>query len=360
MIGGDGMKKTAVLTYCEWNSYGSILQAYGLKTALAELGCGETIYKTFRMESPLHKRVKKDIKSMLRFARSLSVIKKLQRAYLNNTAFIEEQFSIVYYDGYEELKKTIPENDCYLAGSDQVWNPSAPQKEFFLDFNTYGKKRLSYAASFGVLSIGREHEDYIRRMLSSFSSISVREKSMVPVIRSLDPSLTPEVHIDPTFLVSDGDWRRSVSARADVPERYILVYVLYRDNNLNDALARLSKRTGLPVISVQLGSSPVYADKRLYDCDVREFLWLIDRAEYVVTSSFHGLAFSIIFHKRFSAVVNPSAPTRLTDLMELLSIENCSVDHIDTDFCVDYEAVDRKIKEEKDRSYAYLRRALSE
>lgn len=354
------MKKAAVLTYCEWNSYGSILQAYGLKKALEKSGCSETIYKTFQMESPLHKRVKKDIKSMLRYARSLSVIKKLQRAYRNNTAFIEENFSIVYYDGFEQLRNIIPENDYFLVGSDQVWNPSAPQKEFFLDFNTYGKKRLSYAASFGVLSIGSEHEDYIRRMLSSFSSISVREKSMVPVIRSLDPSLTPEVHIDPTFLVPDDDWRRMYSARADVPERYILVYVLYRDNKLNDELARLSKRTGLPVISVQLGTSSVYADKRIYDCDVKEFLWLIDHAEYVVTSSFHGLAFSIIFHKRFSASVNPSAPTRLTDLMELLSIENCSVDRLDAGFCVDYDAVDRRIEEEKERSFAYLRRALSE
>ena len=352
------MKKIAVLTYCEWNSYGSILQAYGLKYALDLLGFSETIYKTFRMESPLRKRIKKDIKSVLRYLKSLSYTNKLQRAYNNNTSFIDENFDIVYYNGYDELKASIPENDFYLAGSDQVWNPSAPQKEFFLDFNTYSKKKLSYAASFGVLDIAPEHEDYMRRMLSDFTEISVRERSIVPVIKSLDPGLSVRVHIDPTFLIESEEWRNIARYRADVPERYILVYVLYRDNQLNSELKRLSERTGLPVISVQFGSGTVYADRRIYDCDVREFLGLIDRAEYVVTSSFHGLAFSVIFNKRFSAVINPSAPTRLTDLMELLGIENCAVGELDTAFSADYDAVNKTAEKERERTFEYLRSVL--
>ena len=114
------------------------------------------------------------------------------------------------------------------------------------------------------------------------------------------------------------------------------------------------------MVSVQSSTGTVYADKRIYDCDVKEFLWLIDHAEYVVTSSFHGLAFSVIFNKQFSAVINPTAPTRLTDLLELFSIENCSPDRIDTEFCVDYGKVNRKIEAEKDRGVSYLRRVLSE
>lgn len=353
------MKKIAVITYCEWNSYGSILQAYGLKKTLEGLGCEETIYKTFQMESPVHKRVKKNIKSIAGYVLSLPKLKKLNRVYQRNFGFIQSNFHIVYYKGYEALRSSIPACDGYLAGSDQVWNPEAPQKEMFLDFDTYGKKRLSYAASFGVSSIKDEHRAYITERLQCFDAISVREPSMVPVIQKLHPQLSPQVHIDPVFLLSRDAWRSLSAKREGIPSRYILVYALYWNSEINRDVMRLSKEQNLPVISVQLRKRQIYSDKKLLDCDIREFLWLIDHAAYVITSSFHGLAFSLIFQKKFSAVINPQAPDRLTDLLALFSLENRAIRELSPDMQIDYPMVERKIAEEKDRSVQYLRSVLS-
>lgn len=354
------MKKVAVLTYCEWNSYGSILQAYGLKKAIESLGYTETIYKTFRMESPIRKRVKKTLKSIAKYLLTLPHLKEINRIYKNNSDFIDENFSICFYNGYEDLKNSAPAADFYLTGSDQVWNPDAIRKEMFLDFNTSQKPRLSYAASFGSQKISEESSSYIKKTLNTFDSISVREKSMVSIIKDMDPDLDPQVHIDPTFLLPAEEWAKCSSERKGVPKKYILVYALYWNSEFNKELEALSDTTGLPVVSVQLGKRAIYCQKKLMDCDVHEFLWLIKNAEYVITSSFHGLAFSVIFNKKFSAVINPDAPSRLNDLLDCFSIENCGIRELPESFSADYKSVNKRIEEERGKGIEYLRSILYE
>ncbi len=352
------MKKVAVITYCEWNSYGSICQAYGLKKTIESLGCTETIYKTFRMESPLRKRVKKSLKSIAKYLLTLPHLKKINRIYKNNSAFIDENFSICYYNGYEDLKDSVPEADFYLTGSDQVWNPDEIRKEMFLDFNTGQKPRISYAASFGSQKMSEENRRYIEKSLNTFDVISVREKSMISIIKDMDPDLNPQVHIDPTFLLPADEWVKCSSERKDIPKKYILVYALYWNSELNKELAALSETTDLPVVSVQLGKRAIYCQKTLLDSDVREFLWLIKNAEYVITSSFHGLAFSIIFNKKFSAAINPDAPSRLKDILECFSIDNCGIRELPSGFSADYKSVNKKIEEEREKGIGYLRSIL--
>ena len=88
---------------------------------------------------------------------------------------------------------------------------------------------------------------------------------------------------------------------------------------------------------------------------VGEFLWLIDNAEYVVTSSFHGVAFSTILEKRFSAVVNEKLPSRISNLMELLDIPYVDIEKLDKDANLfDYQTIDKNISFEKERSIKYL------
>lgn len=354
------MKKIGVITYCEWNSYGSVCQAYGLKKALEQLDCRETIHKTFRMESPLRKRVKKTPKSIVKYLVSLAHLRGLNRIYKNNNAFIEENFSICYYNGYEDFKASIPEEDVYLAGSDQVWNPDAMQKEMFLDFDTHNKPRVSYAASFGSQNMNDESRQYIKNALKSFQSISVREGSMIPIIKAMDPDLEPQVHIDPTFLLPAEEWVSCSSERKGVPKKYILVYALYWSSELNKELIALSDSTRLPVVSIQLSKRAIYCQKKLMDCDLREFLWLIKNAEYVITSSFHGLAFSVMFNKKFSAVINPDAPSRLNDLLDRFSIENCGIGDLPAGFSADYKSVNKIIEDERGKGIDYLRSILYE
>ena len=192
--------------------------------------------------------------------------------------------------------------------------------------------------------------------LKNFDSISVREEDMVPVIQKyIDKHVLQ--HIDPTFLISAAEWRRYEN-RYDIKKPYILVYALYWDRGLNDCLKKLHKKTGYQIISIQDGIRPIYANKRVLDAGPEEFLWLIDHAQAVVTSSFHGTAFSVIFNKSFYPVLNPNAPSRINSLVKTLHIPIAATLNMLMDFSPDYTKVNNYIKREKQRSIDYLRREI--
>ena len=106
------------------------------------------------------------------------------------------------------------------------------------------------------------------------------------------------------------------------------------------------------------GLSHVYADRHLFDVGVEEFLWLIEHAEYVITSSFHGVAFSILFRKKFAPLINPQLPSRIENLLDILEVPSVSLDELDkaTDF--KYDAVFMNIERELKRSLEFLKGAI--
>ena len=96
--------------------------------------------------------------------------------------------------------------------------------------------------------------------------------------------------------------------------------MLYWDKSCKEKIKRLKKQTGMKVYAIADGLSNVCADAVLYDVGVEEFLWLVDNAKYVITSSFHGTAFAAIFNKKFSTIINPKAPSRIENIMNKLSL----------------------------------------
>ena len=102
----------------------------------------------------------------------------------------------------------------------------------------------------------------------------------------------------------------------------------------------------------------MYGNKKIYDADPGQFLWLIDNAEAVVTSSFHGVAFSLIFNKKLSAVVNPALPSRINDLLDLLNVEKKEITSV-LDFNLEnYNQINEQIEKERNRSITYLKEIL--
>ena len=136
--------------------------------------------------------------------------------------------------------------------------------------------------------------------------------------------------------------------------------MIYWNPSCKEQLQELKRRTGLPVYAVCSSLSRVYADKKLFDVGVEEFLWLIDHAEYVVTSSFHGVAMSTVFGKKFAAVVNPDSPSRIHHLMRTLGIPEVSISELDSAGDFDYSAINDKILQERGRAIQYLKEAISE
>ena len=192
------MKSVKIVTYCNCSSIGSVLQSFALKKALLSNG--------YKSQIILERKKQRKInilapKQLCRDIFKLMLKKKLDLANQKRRDFISEHIDTIYYNDYQDLINIAAndETECYLAGSDQIWNPRWCNPVFFLDF-AKNKKRLSYAASMGntVVSDGKK-EEFIR-MLENFETISVRESECAEVIRSLTGKCS-DVHIDPTFLI---------------------------------------------------------------------------------------------------------------------------------------------------------------
>lgn len=251
------------------------------------------------------------------------------------------------YNSYEELKNDLPDADCYIVGSDQVWNPACTTHDFknrnrvlqsfFLDFVPDSIPRLAYAASFGTINFPKEWLDFVTPMLQKFSFISVREKSGVMICNNCmrtSEKMHDNVHwvCDPTLLLSSLDYRtlyklyqakdrsQHLYVKDHSEERYILLYYVDNGGEFNiDAVYDFAKEKGLNVYYITANG---YIDKysKIFP-NVPQWLELVDHATYVITNSFHCCVFSIIFHKQFCAIPlngkNGGMNDRLNSLFEI-------------------------------------------
>lgn len=349
-------KNVRVITYCTWKSIGSILQAYALSSTLNSLGYDNELWLEEKNRSTEKHKFSRP-KAVVKHCLELLVDKKIDIAYEKRCSFIDMKMKVTYFSHYDAFTSALGRNDSYvyLAGSDQIWNPDACNPICFLDF-AKNKHCISYAASMGKTKIQRENETFFEEKLKNFDHISVREQECVDVL-SRYTNKDISVNIDPTFLVNANAWR-SLEKSYKIKEPYILLYMLYWDSSYNEQIIALKKRTGLPVYAICSGVSRVYADKRLYDVGVEEFLWLVDHAEYVITSSFHGVAFSILFCKKFTAVINPRLPSRIENILNVLEAPRVSIDELDRTDGFKYDAVFSNIEREHQRSIKYLKEAI--
>lgn len=348
------MKSIRIVTFCTCSSIGSILQSFALKKALLNKGYESKLLLECEKEKKIN--IFKP-KHLIREFFQIYLNKKITLANQKRKNFISEYIDVIYYEDYSELIDISAKDnaDCYLAGSDQIWNPGWCPPVFFLDF-IKDKRRVSYAASMGNTVFSDEKKMDFIRMIKNFNRISVRESECSDIIKALT-GMNSEVHIDPTFLIEADEWRKYESAYG-IDEPYILLYMLYWDDALTHKVKELQKRTGLKVHTIKNGLSGAYGDKILYDVGVEEFLWLVDHAEYVVTSSFHGVAMSTIFNKKFAAVVNPASPSRIENLLKVLSIPHVDINDLDSADNFDYTVINQKILEERERGIKYLQEAL--
>lgn len=349
------MNEVFIVTYCTCKSNGSILQAYALSTALSQMGYDNSI--CIENTQNINKK-KLSYRVLLKKIARISVKKKILLAEKKKEYFISKNIPIKHlkdYQAFEKMAEVHP-NAVFLAGSDQIWNPKKLNPIFFLSF-AHNRKCISYAASMGDTEVPNEKKEQIGKWLHSFRRISVREKACVGSLQELcERELT--VNIDPTFLVDVEFWR-NIEHPYPIRQPYILLYMLYWDKECKKKIMSLKRRTGLPVYAICPDVSRVYADHYIFDVGIEEFIWLIDHAEYVITSSFHGVALSIQFQKRFATVINKALPSRFENLSETLSIPIVDIDDLDkTTTSWNYDVVSRKILSERKRSLEYLKEAI--
>ncbi len=351
-------KKVYVSTFCVMTSYGSILQSFALKKVLEKIGVTSVIlneksdnninsYKFYRKGFG----IKDLIYNLDRFLNK----KQISERFKKNLAFIDKNMDIETVESYSDLKTKDFDTDIFLAGSDQIFHPDVCNPLFFLDFAPLNSKKISYAASMGSLDIRDEKKQEFVRLINNFDYISLRENDSEELVSSLtDKEVT--VNCDPTFLFTADEWR-SIEKPCNIKGKYILVFPIYWHKSLNKELESLHKRTGLPIVLIS-DNFWIYHQKIIKNAGVDEFLWLIDNAEYVVTSSFHGAALSLNFNKKVSMVINNKAPSRLNSLSKLFDYPIIPIGDIDRFEGFDFDKVNKIKEAETQRSLLYLKRTI--
>lgn len=346
-----------IVTYCTPSSVGSILQSLGLKRALSKLEINSAVLqlgdrKTYSLCAP------KTVKELYHFPAKCIRHREFVSGFDKCCGFMDKYLDFERFKSYDDLSEECLSNGVFIAGSDQIWNPAIGinrLKFFFLEFCKDNKK-ISYAASMGKENIPQELEESYRSWLDGFDYVSVRESEAK---RSLEPLTNKKIEInpDPVFFLTAEEWC-AYEQPYPVKGKYILVYAIHWDKKLNVSLRRLHRQTGLPIIAIKNVPSTVYCNKACCDVGPAEFLWLIDHAEYVVSSSFHGIAFSAVFHKKFSAVINPIAPSRINCLLNIFDLPEVKIDELTTCDAFNYGEVELKFSQERERSMDYLRNSL--
>jgi len=214
--------------------------------------------------------------------------------------------------------------DICVSGSDQIWNPLVtngfPDPVYFLRMAPSGIRKVSISSSLGDYKFDNgKFNSLMRKWLEEYTCISVREEASAAALErhcGIHAEHTP----DPVFLLKAEEWDKYVAWRADVRKPYLLVYPMKHTGKLVDAGRRLAEKWSLFMVCI--GDCAGLRDKSyIEDAGPEQFLGLIRNAEFVLTNSFHALAFSVIFEKPFFCVTDAHNPGRLRDFLRIMHLE---------------------------------------
>lgn len=283
--------KTGIITFHWGTNYGGILQAYALQEFIKKLGCEaeiinyapltfrDSFFRCFRTKSP-----RAAIKNFLEYIKEQHFI-FFRKKYLITT---KRFFTL------EELQNEAPKMDVYITGSDQVWNSfflNSYGAAYFLAFGSSTVKRISYAASFGNTTYPNEAMEKIKHHLKKFDAISIRENSGFNILKDAgfdNAKLMP----DPTLLLDKNDYDRIMINKPKRIKEYAFFYILQKnqcqiEKVYNHVRHKLKIKT---VNTTKLNTMTM---------GISDWLINIRDSQFVVTNSFHGVIFSIIFRKQF-------------------------------------------------------------
>lgn len=336
-------KKIGILTFHRAINYGAVLQTFALQNYISLTEKSQVyvidFFTKIQEESYYnYKRFPFGIKKIIFYL--LFYYHRAEKRKQKFDRFVSEKLILSPQKYGDELSflANPPKYDIVISGSDQVFNPKNKyRKVYYLDYlKRKGERKISYAASLGVSSYSSSDEIDIKRMLSDFDALSCRERQGAKAIQSLGLLVT---HVfDPVFLFNNKEWSRLLNLdkyndKFNLPDKYIFVYDLNGGSALIKKADQLSLQLGLPVYCLTYNLLQRYHLKNIYyNLGPEEFLYFISRASFVLTDSFHGTAFSIIFRKPFfSYIAMKSNSSRLSSLLSTLGLMDRLIEQ-ETDF----------------------------
>lgn len=353
------MKRVYLMSYQRASNYGASLQLFALKTTIEGLGHSVQVIDYIADNMRL---VPRNYSSWLSYCKRVLMDLFFRR--------IRKKFNLTA-DTYTSLHQleALPKADVYIVGSDQVWNPAIHQNDrsFYLPFVPMSGKRIAYAASSGGHEYSTKQLELFASDIKRFDAISVREKSLQDTVRlmGLDTAEIPVV-LDPTLLL-DAEQYDVVRNKKKSNFKYIAVYSCLKDPAFYTVVRDLQKLTNLPVIN--LGYHFKGASSQEYMFGPGHWLDRISQAEFVLTNSFHGTVFSILYKKKFAVVPSRLQKElglngRFLDLLESIGLsdrvyfnsENNIADFISREINFNVSFV--KLNERRQHSFLFLKKSL--
>ncbi len=346
--------RIGLLTIHHTTNFGSALQTYALYMALKEIANSVEIidYRCRAVENrELLKWKLKDPKSIYRFLRYSGSFREKSRIF---SEFLGSYARISRIYDQNSIGCSNRDYDIFLAGSDIVWglNVTGNDLTYFLDFVEKGKKKVAFGSSAGI-RWPQSHSCRIGALLREFDHIGVRETSLALWVGEVS-GREADVVCDPTMLWDAQSWERLAGENRMIGERYVIIYFCDpQEKILRDAVKYAEKRA-LSVYYINYGR-PVSNIHTIKPMHIREFLNLIMNADCVFSASFHGVLFSLYFHRPFF-YYNRANFSRMEALSLWLGLEDRdgAKDNAGMDKAIDYKRIDGLIESRRKDSWDKL------
>ncbi len=362
----ENEKKIGIITLFNCYNYGAVLQAYATYKYIESLGYKnveiidyENKYES-KMKNTFFYIFSGNIKEAFKRIIQYIIFGKNRNQKKGFSKFIKNmKKSSNTYKSEKELKKT--NYDILISGSDQIWNPNifnGIDTTYLLSFSENAKK-YAISSSAGSYKYSDDEKEIIVKYLKEYSGISVREESLKNQLKDSIKDIF--VSTDPTLLLSKEEWLNSMPNNNRYKEKeseYILVYIV--DANLKQYIDEIKKIKEIIKKEVWFITpykfKMKYIDKNIVSATPEDYLSLIENADFIITNSFHGVAFSTNFKKRFIALENHKNPNRVKNYLGRIKledriiknsndIERIDINKIDLNYYNDLEKIINKTKQ---------------
>lgn len=347
--------RVSIATFHRADNYGAVLQAYALQKTLTDLGV-DSLFLEFNESDRKTEPFDGDVrKAPLAFVERLREAGKARTALFDAFRSRYMRCSVPYR--VEQAGELDGQYDVFLAGSDQIWNLRLPEADarYFLPFAS-PKKRVSYAASFGMDEIPDHLKDWYAERLAGFREISVREERGRELVQELT-GRDCTVCLDPVLLLDYADWQAFTTSCGEKP--YLFLYMVGYDSELAAQARHEAERRGLELRTAMASFIPQYGLSAWSSVGVEQWLSLIGGCEGVFTNSFHCTAFAMIFGRPvMTALLKDDLGQRNGRLEELLRLGGIERQGELASVTADDFAL--RIQNRKRESLDYLRRSLGQ
>lgn len=247
-----------------------------------------------------------------------------------------------------------------VCGSDQIWNPSITCgiKSLYFGDILGVNNRISYAASLGREKYNEKDKQKAVELIKKLDYVSVREEKSIEYIKKISGKDVVGV-CDPVFLLEKEEYEK-IAKPIKLKQPYLLLYSVVNNPEMLSVAEDYADRNGL--ILVEICQNKNYRKKHIQFSALspEEFLGAINDAQAVITNSFHGTAFSIVFNKNFCVFDNKARGSRITNILNKAGLENRIVEEkIDEISPIDYEKVNANLNDYIEPSKQFLLSALS-